>query len=90
MNKRAKKVSDTHELIAMAVKELKAMLKSKDPKIRLRAISLILRHYEKVKLSEKKSFDDPFSLELDSIIKGLEGDLDLNLKGKEREGQEVS
>jgi len=83
MNRRAKKVSDTHELIAMAVKELKAMLKSKDPKIRLRAISLILRHYEKVKLSEKKSFDDPLSLQLDSIIKGIEGDLDLNLKGLE-------
>jgi hypothetical protein len=57
------------------------MLKSKDPKIRLRAISLILRHYEKVKLSEKKSFNDPLSLQLDSIIKNLEGDLDLNLKG---------
>jgi len=67
----------------MAVKELKAMLKSKDPKIRLRAISLILRHYEKVKLSEKKSFNDPLSLQLDSIIKGIEGDLDLNLKGLE-------
>jgi uncharacterized membrane protein len=75
MNKRAKKVSDPHELIAMAVKELKLMLKNKDPKIRLRAISLILRHYEKVKLSEKKSFNDPLSLELDSIIKGLENDL---------------
>jgi len=83
VNRRAKKVSDTHELIAMAVKELKLMLKSKDPKIRLRAISLILRHYEKVKLSEKKNFDDPLSLQLDSILKGLEGDLDLNLKGLE-------
>jgi hypothetical protein len=75
MDKKEKKVSDTHELIAMAVKELKAMLKSKDPKIRLRAISLILRHYEKVKLSEKKSFDDPLTLELDAFFKGLENDL---------------
>jgi len=78
VNKKEKKVSiDTQELISIAVKELKAMLKSKDPKIRLRAISLILRHYEKVKLSEKKSFDDPLSLQLDSIIKSLEGDLNL-------------
>jgi hypothetical protein len=75
MNRRAKKVSDTSELIVMAVKELKLMLKSKDPKIRLRAISLILRHSERFSLLMREKSNDPLSLELDSFFKGLENDL---------------
>jgi len=84
MNKRSKKDSielDTKSLVREAVKELQKMLKDPNEKVRIRAIGIILKYSERISLLMREKGNDPLSLELDSIIKGLEGDLDLNLKG---------
>jgi len=78
MNKRSKKDSielDTKSLVREAVKELQKMLKDPSEKVRIRAIGIILKYSERISLLMREKSNDPLSLELDSIIKGLENDL---------------
>jgi hypothetical protein len=65
-------------LIQEAIKQLQLMLKNPDERVRLRAISIILRHSERISLSMKKS-NDPLSLELDSVIADIEKDLKIGV-----------
>jgi len=78
MNKRSKKDSielDTKSLVREAVQELQKMLKDPNEKVRIRAIGIILKYSERISLLMREKSNDPLSLELDSIIKGLENDL---------------
>lgn len=65
-----------------AINELEMLLKDPDKKIRLRAISLILRHSHKAR---RHNFDDEFSRQLDDLIRNLDDKLKLDLPGEDRD-----
>lgn len=64
-----------------AIKELESLLKDSDKKIRLRAISLILRHSDKVRR------DDPLK-DIDALIKSFDANLEKQ-KNKSKKAKEV-
>jgi len=92
MNKRSKKDSelDTKGLVKQAVRELQKMLRNPDEKVKLRAISIILRHSERVGLLMREKSNDPLTQEIDELIESINRDFQKFTRGKGHEGQEVS
>jgi len=90
--KRSKKDSielDTKSLVREAVKELQKMLRNPDEKVKLRAISIILRHSERVSLLMRQKSNDPLTQEIDELIESINRDFQKFTKGKGHEGQET-
>lgn len=60
---------DVKSLTNRAIAELESMLESADPRVRLRAISLILRHSDKARRFDERHLD--IDIDLDKLVKDI-------------------